>query len=134
MLVERTKEMPSVHIRHEDPQADRLMATTDVAVTKGNRNIVLELAALGVPSETVTSGLNRVDDIRTARAAKNVTVRVHEVDDTELGNCLNERWSFGHSAQAPAPNRPTAPHAEGVVAQRISELVAPSRLRQRVVL
>ena len=44
------------------------MVASDVAITKGNRNIVVELAALGIPSVSLADGLNRIDDFRTATA------------------------------------------------------------------
>ena len=132
MLVERTKQLGHVQIRHEDPQTDRIMAASDVAVTNGNRNIVLELAALGVPSVTLTDGLNRIDDMRTARAANNVTAKVHEIDHAELGQRLNERWSFGPGADAPVPNALTSPRAQTTGAHRISELVGTSGVEVKV--
>ena len=43
-------------------EIDRLMAATDVAITKTNRTTIFELHHLGVPTIAVSFGLNPIDD------------------------------------------------------------------------
>ena len=75
------------------------MAATDVAITKGNRNIVLELAALGIPSVTVTHGLNRIDDFRSAKLANNITAKAAELDSETLAAHLADRLAAYDATQ-----------------------------------
>jgi hypothetical protein len=51
-----------------DPVIERIMVAAHVAITKGTRKVGTELEAVGVPNVALQTGLNRVDDIRTAGA------------------------------------------------------------------
>ena len=69
------------------------MVASDLAITKGNRNIVLELATLGVPSITISHGLNRIDDIRTLCIETNATIRASEIDSPTLARKIDDMLS-----------------------------------------
>lgn len=74
--------------RDGDSEFDRTMAACDLAITKGNRNLVLELAAMGVPAVSVSHGLNVIDDIRTARLPNNVTVAYRDLNAPALARLM----------------------------------------------
>jgi hypothetical protein len=76
--------------RDSDAEFDRIMAASDLAITKGNRNVVLELAAMGVPAISVSHGLNVIDDIRTAPLPNNRTVSYADLDRAELARLMSE--------------------------------------------
>jgi len=85
--------------RDGDAEFDQTMAASDLAITKGNRNIVLELAALGVPTITVSHGLNVIDDIRTAALANNRTIPCVGLDPRNLANIMQTMISKGKSGE-----------------------------------
>lgn len=83
--------------RDSDTEFDRIMAASDLAITKGNRNLVLELAALGVPTLSVSHGLNLIDDLRTASLANNRTLPYAELNASRLAGLMREMIALGHS-------------------------------------
>lgn len=58
---------PRIHVLPFQPQIDRVMVASDLAVTKANRKTVLELERLGIPQLAVCYGQNRVDESRLQR-------------------------------------------------------------------
>jgi hypothetical protein len=85
--------------RDSDSDFDRIMAASDLAVTKGNRNIVLELAAMGVPAISVSHGLNFIDDIRTAPLPNNRTVSYADLDAAQLARLMREMIAKGAAGE-----------------------------------
>ncbi len=63
-------------------QIDRVMAASDVAITKATRKTALELESLGVPSVALSPGVNPIDDAR-ARASEFVRFRLIKETDVE---------------------------------------------------
>ncbi len=61
MLRERLSQRAGVTILDHDWQIDRLMAASDLAITKTNRMTVRELASLGIRTLSLDYGLNAVD-------------------------------------------------------------------------
>jgi hypothetical protein len=86
-----TAGLADVAIRADDEPFDRVMVASDLAITKGNRNIVMELAVLGVPSISVTHHLNPIDDFRTSKIDTNTTVSVEDLNPTALRNLIQEK-------------------------------------------
>jgi hypothetical protein len=70
---------------------DRLMAACDLAFTKGNRDIVLELAWFGVPTISFSHGLNRIDDIRSSRVDGNTTLAAARLTPEMLAEHIREK-------------------------------------------
>lgn len=108
-----------------DPTApfDRLMAACDLAVTKGNRNIVLELAAFGVPTISFSHGLNRMDDIRTSRVQGNTTLAAARLTPETLAACIEAK--VGGRPDRPRRLSPACfPDGALGVAQRLIKMAA----------
>jgi predicted glycosyltransferase len=87
----------------------RTMAGADVVVTKGNRITVLEAAALGIPSVSISFGVNPIDDLRVIRVRTNKWCRAHELDPVGLAAHLSTALlegrrpdCLGESARTPA--------------------------------
>ena len=76
--------------RDAEPEFDRIMAASDLAITKGNRNLGLELAALGVPTISISHGLNAMDDLRTATLASNATVPYSSLNASRLAGLMRQ--------------------------------------------
>ena len=126
MLAERTKDRPDVMVRDvivnvEDEPFDRLMVASDLAITKGNRNIVLELAALEIPSITLSHGLNRMDDFRTSRLETNITMQAADIDSHVLLERMNEILSS--PVAAGMDGKPAFQNGVAGVAQRLAERI-----------
>ena len=68
----RTASRENVIVQGYDPEIDRVMVAADVAITKSTRKTLFELSLLGVPSISISSGLNPVDDLRAARFSGNL--------------------------------------------------------------
>jgi hypothetical protein len=68
-------------IRLMKPHSDFIstMAAADLVITKGNRISVLEAAALGIPSISLSFGNNPVDDYRVCRVPTNTALRVRGI-------------------------------------------------------
>ena len=77
--------------RDADSEFDRVMAATDLAITKGNRNLVLELAALGVPTVSISHGLNMIDDLRSAALGNNRTLPYAGLTAKTFAGAMRER-------------------------------------------
>ncbi len=125
-MVERTADRDDVTILNEDPRGALLMAATDVAITKGNRNIVLELAALGIPSVTVTHGLNHIDDVRSAKLDNNITAKAAELDSETLAAHLADRLAAYDATQPRfGPEGPDSGGIQATVEHILAALAKP---------
>lgn len=68
---------------------ERLMIACDVAITKGTYNTTMELFALGIPTISLSSGLNFVDDFFARRIASNIFLWMAEVTEESLANTID---------------------------------------------
>jgi UDP-N-acetylglucosamine:LPS N-acetylglucosamine transferase len=67
-----------VIVREVDWIIDRLMVASDVAITKANYTTMKELAALGVPSISLSPGINPIDDLYARRIETNIALDARE--------------------------------------------------------
>lgn len=88
---------PGVTVKKADWQIDRLMAASDLVITKCNRMTVRELAALGIRTLSVSYGLNPPDEQSIRRLASNRTIQPRELTARLLALTLR--------APEPAPVR-----------------------------
>lgn len=101
-LAERTKSNPKVIVKKDHEPFDQLMVASDLVITKGNRNIVLEAAALGVPTLSVSHNLNRIDDFRTFGIPTNRTVFAEEITSEEFLTHIRKALAEGRQAELAA--------------------------------
>ncbi|MCC6537270.1 MAG: hypothetical protein IT162_06965 [Bryobacterales bacterium] len=107
--------------RDGDAEFDRTMAACDLAITKGNRNLVLELAALGVPAVSFSHGLNHLDDLRTGLLANNRTVAYAALTPRRLADVMLELLAADRGgAIQPVPYRDGARGAAVRLAARLN--------------
>ena len=102
-LAEKTKEHPEIIVNEQDWQMDRLIVAADLAITKGTRKTLKELAVLGVPSISLSRGLNEIDDVVAPKIPTNLALRADSIDGPGLARAhrrnLGKRVSgFGGSA------------------------------------
>jgi hypothetical protein len=79
---------PDVLVKEVDWQLDRLMVASDVAITKANYTTVKELATLGIPSISLSRGLNPIDDIYARHIKTNLALNAMETNAEGLGVTL----------------------------------------------
>ena len=121
-LSQRARSNACVIVKRNVEPFDRLMVATDLAFTKGNRNIVLELAELGIPSISVSHRLNLIDDLRGLRVRSNRVLYADETSSEELLNYIKKFLAAGRLA---SENEATAPEPWAVGgAQTVAETLA----------
>jgi UDP-N-acetylglucosamine:LPS N-acetylglucosamine transferase len=62
-----------------DP-VEQLMAVADVVITRGTRGATLDAASVGVPSLSLSPGLNPIDDVLVPRIRTNIALSAKAVD------------------------------------------------------
>jgi UDP-N-acetylglucosamine:LPS N-acetylglucosamine transferase len=115
----RLADTPEARVVARDWQMDRLMAATDVAITKANRMTALELDSLGIPSVALSPKINRIDD-RIVRSLESVSFR--EIDSIDALSLRDEISSL-LGGERPEPTV-ALDRGRVVTAERLSELLA----------
>jgi hypothetical protein len=123
-LSEYERICPGLIVRQADWQIDRWMAACDLAITKGTRKTSLELESLGVPSVSLSYGLNPIDDKRAERIATNIQLKVREVDVSRLTTEFNKRLSA--PLESPAGDGLPAAGLK-MAARRVTDLIDRTR-------
>ncbi len=110
-----TQNRLDILVIERDWQIDRIMAASDVAITKGTRKTAAELESIGITSIVLSPGSNPIDDAR-AKARPGVTFRrIGELQPEGLALDLAEAIRRG-PLRPPATGRE---RAAAVVARRI---------------
>jgi UDP-N-acetylglucosamine:LPS N-acetylglucosamine transferase len=89
MLLAHTRNCPDVIVREEEWEIDRWMVASDLAITKGTRKTSMELAALGIPSISLSHGLNQIDDLRVNHIRTNTHLKVSETKASDLADHIS---------------------------------------------
>jgi UDP-N-acetylglucosamine:LPS N-acetylglucosamine transferase len=80
LLAAHERKHPDLIVKNVDWQIERWMVACDLAITKATRKTSIELACLGVPSISLSRGLNPIDDLRVSRLSTNTHIDVNTVD------------------------------------------------------
>lgn len=107
---------PDVTVVEKDWCIERLMVAADVAVTKVNRITLIELEHLGIPSISLSHGLNAMDEQRAARIHSNRTLPARETSGEELSRHLIEAASL---TPTPLLHNQSAREAARLIAQSL---------------
>lgn len=87
----------------EHSPIEQLMVASDVVVTKANRGTTLDAASLGVPTVSLSYGLNPVDDAIVCRIPTNTALHAKGVDPAflseVLANAVSRRSAPAHHEQ-----------------------------------
>lgn len=102
-----------------DPIA-RLMAASDVVLTKGTRGASLDAAAVGVPSVSLSYGWNPIDDILVPRIQGNIALNARAVDGSTLASYLR----LASSQKRPPSSFTTVASVAKTVLDGLRELVS----------
>jgi predicted glycosyltransferase len=71
VIARMTGERKDILVKDYDPMVDRVIVASDVAITKTNRQTHHEICSLGVPSLSISFGVNPIDDARTGGFTNN---------------------------------------------------------------
>ena len=121
-LADRTKGVPDILVLKKHWPIEQLMVASDLVVTKGNRVTIMEASALGLPSISLSHGLNPVEDFIVPRIKSNLALRVKGLSSEFLAKCMNDMiGSCGRSAERELGVPRIASVAE-ILARRIKDL------------
>jgi hypothetical protein len=85
----------NITVLESDQRPERLMAASDLAITKGTYNIGKELAALGVPSISLSLGKNPIDDYFSRCLPGNTFLYAQETLPATLTQCMESALQRG---------------------------------------
>jgi hypothetical protein len=117
-LSARASAFQDVIVKDVDWAIDRWMVACDLAVTKATRKTTIELFSLGIPSISISPGLNRIDDLRVRSIPTNTALKASALDVATLADTMVDVVR----ANRRVPPRP-GPRSVGVstCARRIAE-------------
>jgi hypothetical protein len=94
LLREMTKGIEHVRIlRHWDP-IEQVIAASNLVITKATRGATLDASAVGVPTISLSNGLNVVDDILLARITSNIALNSRATDASTLHGYMCKLLKF----------------------------------------
>ncbi len=137
-LRERLAGREDMQVKEYDWQMDRLMAASDIAITKANRITLKELAALGIPSISISQGRNPIDDVLIERIPTNTTLDARTVTPRMLAASIAESLKQARDQVEPLPAGPPDNPGARFAAQRLAgyieklKAVAPTTASHRV--
>ncbi|MGH9397771.1 MAG: hypothetical protein ACRD18_13085 [Terriglobia bacterium] len=130
MLTERFGRRSDVIVKEHDWQMDRLMVASDLAITKANRITIKELAALGVPSISISHGLNPIDDMLIERIPTNTTLDARTVSRKMLAAAMVDILKENvNRIPDPADGQPPESKGAALAAQHLARTI--EKLTQR---
>ena len=95
-------ELNEVTVLHSHSPIERLMVASDLVITKANRGTSIDLARLGIPSISLSHGLNAVDEAVLPRLHTNLALNVRGIDAAFLAREI-ERIAAAPLADARLP-------------------------------
>jgi UDP-N-acetylglucosamine:LPS N-acetylglucosamine transferase len=128
MLSERLAGREDVKVKGYDWQMDRLMAASDMAITKANRITLKELAALGVPSVSISQGRNPIDDVLIERIPSNTTMDARTVVPKMLAASIAEILGQAREHSRNLPTSPPESQGARLAAQRLADYIEKLKL------
>jgi len=88
-----------ITVRKEDWQLDRLIVASNLAITKGTRTTLQELYTLGIPSISISYGLNWIDDVLANRIPSNTPLDARSIDSEALASCMAQCLARAETGQ-----------------------------------
>lgn len=87
---ERIGPRSDIVVKGFEREIDRIMAASDLAITKANRITLKELGALGIPSISISHGRNPIDDVLIERIPTNIALDARTVSAKVLAKTIVE--------------------------------------------
>jgi lipid A disaccharide synthetase len=90
LLRNRTERIRDAIFIRPNPDIERLMVAADVAITRATRKTTLELSALGIPSISISFGINPIDDFRIPHVKTNRALRARGLNAHTLSMHISQ--------------------------------------------
>jgi hypothetical protein len=120
-LSDRTKGMQNVIVLKKAWPIEQPMVASDLVVTKGNRITIMEASALGLPSISLSHGLNPVEDFIVPRIKSNLPLRVKGISSEFLTRCIDNIIDSCGGSLEPEPSVPQFASVAEILARRIEK-------------
>jgi predicted glycosyltransferase len=122
-----TKASERTHISILKPHYDlsATMMASDLVITKGNRTPLLECEVLGIPSISISFGLNQVDDYRASRIRTNTALRGRGLSTSVLVGHMTR--ALGTSGSLSRKSVEESSRGRTAVAQRLLSILGKGR-------
>ncbi len=91
ILTSSTKTCKDIVVIEQLWPIEKLMVACDLVITKGNRGTIMEASSLGIPSISISHGLNPVEDYIVPRIASNLPLRVKGLTSDFLTSCIENQ-------------------------------------------
>lgn len=119
-LASMTAGMPDVRLLGQTDRMDVLLAASDLVITKANRGTVMEAANMGLPTISLSYGLNPIDDILVTRLRSNLQLNAHATDGPTLRQYIEQILSDPElSNPAPLGLEGSTERAAKIIAEEI---------------
>lgn len=113
-LASSTQDLPSITILDHQPSIDHFLVASDVVITKGTRGATLDAVAAGVPSISLSPGLNPIDDLLVPRIRSNLALNARAVTGEILA------WHIARALRRSATAAPATEEDEGPTAAQVA--------------
>lgn len=101
-VFDKLGEMPDVRIIAPTKDLHEYMMACDVLITKGNRQTVYEASSLGLPSISLSSGLNWPDDVVMHGITSNLPLSIYDVTPHDLAQAVAHQAALKPAASGSA--------------------------------
>ena len=118
-LSKRGAATPEIKILAQHPRVEELMVASDLVVTKPNRGTTIDLARLAIPSISLSSGLNPIDDAILPRLHSNLALDARGIDPAFPTQKIEQVIRAQEAAPALVPSPLYATSAAPAVAREI---------------
>jgi len=100
----RFGERADIVITQNESKLDQIMVASDFAITKGDRTTVKELAALGIPSISISHGRRPIDDTYVRRIGSNRFLEASLLSPAELLACMMDSLARAEELRRTPPS------------------------------
>jgi UDP-N-acetylglucosamine:LPS N-acetylglucosamine transferase len=88
LVTELCASRSDIRVLRYSNEMDRVLAASDIVITKANRGTVMEAANMGRPTISITFGHNPIDDMLVTRLASNVTLNARATDSAVIASSI----------------------------------------------
>lgn len=99
LLSMRLAARADITVLDADWNMQRLFAACDLVITKGNRITVFEASSLGIPSISMSSGINWPDDVAISSVPTNTALQAKQATAEQLARCIIEKIQLGRATE-----------------------------------
>jgi hypothetical protein len=89
-LQQRLQAFNSIRVLNYHDPVEEMIVASNIVVTKGTRGITTDAATIGVPSLSISHGLNPVDDFLIPRIRSNIAVEAKAIDCAGLTKYIEQ--------------------------------------------